>query len=112
MLLKFGIFLAVTTIDKWTSKNVVVVDCFKHRMIISVLSALKGQKTITLILTFIILVTPFMIVIRSNMDIYNGTDSRELLVKSAAMLRSIQVSIHKHIHITEYFKGVVYFRKN
>ena len=75
-------------------------------MIISVLSALKGQKTITLILTFIILVTPFMIVVRSNMDIYNGTDSRELLIKSAAMLRSIQVSLHRHICITEYFKGV------
>ena len=107
MLLNFGTFLNVTTIDKWTSKNVVVVDCIKHRMIISVLSALKGQKTITLIITFIILVTPFMIVLRSNMDIYNGNDSRELLIKSAAMLRSIQVSLYTIIHgcITEDFKG-------
>ena len=60
-------------------------------MIISILSVVKGQKYLTIFGTILILVFPFIIILRNDNKAYD-IDTKTILGRTSDMLKDIQVS--------------------
>ena len=59
-------------------------------MLVSIISAVKGHKSLTVLGTLLIIIFPFLLVLKNEQQTHN-VDATALLAKSAAMLKEIQV---------------------